>query len=423
MSIVSTPASAEAVNAQLHQIEGGITAPLGFLANGIHVGLKKRRNDLSLIVSETPAHFATVVTTNIVKAAPILWTQNVLAAGTLVKAIIVNSGNANACTGTVGTEHTCKMAQATAEQFDCGAEEIIVASTGVIGVPMPIEKILEGIPKVAQLLEHSTDAAHQAAEGIMTTDTYSKEVSVEFQLGGKTVKMGAMAKGSGMIHPNMATMLGFVTTDANIAQNVLQMALKECVDDSYHMISVDGDTSTNDMVAVLANGLAGNAKIDVAHHPDYPVFAEALRYVCQNLAQQIAKDGEGATKFLSAHVEEADSKQQARVLAKAIVSSSLVKSAFFGEDANWGRIISSMGATGVAFDPENVSLTLSSSKGNLLMLQHGEPKPFSEEVAKEILSERDIDIHVQLHSGEEQATAWGCDLSHEYVTINSSYRS
>jgi len=423
MSTVSTPTPAEASIAPPKVIDGGITAPLGFLANGIHIGLKKRRNDLSLIVSEIPATFATVVTTNIVKAAPILWTQQILESGNPVKAVIVNSGNANACTGTVGVQHTRQMAQTTAAQLECKDEEVLVASTGVIGVPMPIEKLVAGIPKVAKRLEHSASAAKHAAEGIMTTDTYLKDIAVEFQLGGKTVKMGAMAKGSGMIHPNMATMLGFVTTDAKIAKNVLQMALKECVDDSYHMISVDGDTSTNDMVAVLANGQAENPEIDTVSHPEYPVFVSALRFVCQNLAQQIAKDGEGATKFLSAHVEEASSKQQARVLAKAIVSSSLVKSAFYGADANWGRILSSMGATGVAFDPENVSLSLSSSKGSLLMLHHGEPKPFDEEIAQRILGERDIDIHVQLHSGTEKATAWGCDLSHDYVTINSSYRS
>jgi glutamate N-acetyltransferase/amino-acid N-acetyltransferase len=407
----------------IEQIEGGITTALGYTANGIHAGLKKRRADLSLIVSDVPAQLAAVFTTNTVKAAPILWSQAIAQGGKPVRAILINSGNANACTGATGMTHTEQMAQQAATELNCISQEVVIASTGVIGVPLPIEKILTGIPLVAQQVAQSKEASDHAAEGIMTTDTYTKQTAVQVRLGGKTVTIGGMAKGSGMIHPNMATMLGFITTDANISHEALQIALRETVEDSYHMISVDGDTSTNDMVALLANGQAGNPLIDNRNHPDYKAFRLALQVVNQALAQSIAKDGEGATKFLTVHVLSAGSKSQARALAKAIISSSLVKSAFYGADANWGRIISAMGATGVPFEPEKVSLSLVSTAGGLLMLEQGEPLPFDEERAQMILEERDIEIRVELNAGASSATAWGCDLSHEYVTINSSYRS
>jgi glutamate N-acetyltransferase/amino-acid N-acetyltransferase len=405
-----------------HPVNGGVTAAQGFKAAGDFVGIKKAKKDLALIVSDCPAVAAACLTTNVVKAAPILWCLAVIDGGQPVKGIVVNSGNANACTGELGVLHTEQMAQATAKHLGCQPEEILVASTGVIGVPLPIETIVRGIQTVSAQIEDSPEAGHLAAEAIMTTDTFPKETAVTVEIGGKTVTIGGMAKGSGMIHPNMATMLAFITTDAAISAEMLQKALKDSTEDSYNMISVDGDTSTNDMVSVLANGLAGNPLID-SEDEDYALFKQALNHVNQTLAQAIARDGEGATKFLSAHVKNAASKTVARTLAKSIISSSLVKSAFYGEDANWGRILAAMGYAGVEFDPAKVDLSLVSPAGCIEMLKAGQPVPFDESIAKAILQEKDIDIQVDLHAGTAGATAWGCDLSHDYVSINASYRT
>lgn len=409
-------------------IEGGITAASGFRANGIHAGLKKRKKDLTLVCSDTPAYAAAVFTTNVAKAAPVVWSRQVVQGRHLVKAVIVNSGNANACTGPSGLLHTRQMAEATAQtlterNFACRPEEVLVASTGVIGVPLPIDKVLSGIPQLAGSLGNDETAALRAAEGILTTDSGVKQIAVRVDIDGTPVTIGAMAKGSGMIHPNMATMLSFIATDADIAPEVLQVALRESVDETYHMISVDGDTSTNDMVVLLANGRAGNPTIASRNQPSYEMFRAALHAVNRTLAEAIAQDGEGASKFLKAQVTGAASKSHARALAKAIVSSTLVKAAFYGADANWGRIVSAMGATGVPFAPEQISLSLSSAAGSILLLERGEPMPFDEAHGLRVLAERNIDIHVALHAGASEATAWGCDLTHDYVTVNSSYRS
>lgn len=402
--------------------EGGIASPQGFLANGIHAGIKKKKKDLAIIHSQQPAQVGAVFTTNTVKAAPILWCQQSLAGGHKIHGIVVNSGNANACTGTKGMVHTRQMAEMTSACLKCKPEEILVASTGVIGVPLTMEPVLIGIEMLTDQLAAGTEAGQQAAEAILTTDTFIKEIAVQFELGDATVTIGAMAKGSGMIHPNMATMLAFVTTDAEIAQPLLQQALVESVDGSYHMISVDGDTSTNDMVAILANGMAGNTPI-TEPNADYAKFKQALALVNQHLAQAIAKDGEGATKFLTVNVNNAPSKTMAQQLAKSVVSSSLVKSAAYGEDANWGRVLAAMGATGIDFEPMLVNLAMSSAVGSVSLLEMGQPVFFDEAFAKLVLQEKEIEFQVDLQQGAEAATAWGCDLSHEYVSINSSYRS
>lgn len=412
----------QSANPVFQVIAGGIAAPAGFLANGIYAGIKKKRKDLAMIASLKPAVAAAVFTTNTVKAAPVLWSQQVMNSGNSVLGIVVNSGNANACTGPVGMVHARQMAEMTAGCLQCQPEEVLVASTGVIGVSLPIEPLLAGIAQLADNLQSDAEAGSQAAEAILTTDTFIKEIAVQFELDGVPVTIGAMAKGSGMIHPNMATMLAFVTTDANITQPLLQKALKDSVDSSYHMISVDGDTSTNDMVAVLANGLADHAPItEEGEH--YETFKQALNFVNAHLAQAIAKDGEGATKFLTVTVNNAATKPLAQKLAKGVISSSLVKSAAYGEDANWGRVLAAMGAVGEQFNPDWVSLLVKSEAGALELLTDGQPVAFDEGVAKAILQEKNIEFHIDLHAGAESATAWGCDLSHEYVSINSSYRS
>ncbi|MBX2860030.1 MAG: bifunctional glutamate N-acetyltransferase/amino-acid acetyltransferase ArgJ [Vampirovibrio sp.] len=408
---------------QLQAVAGGIAAPEGFQVSGVKAGIKNmEKPDVALIVSQVPATVAAMMTTNVVKAAPIQWCQTVLSQQSKVSAIVVNSGNANACTGKQGMVHAHQMAETTASALGLDLHQILVSSTGVIGVPLPIEKVLAGIQNAATVLSDTADKAEDAATAIMTTDTYTKQVAVTVEIGGKIVTIGGIAKGSGMIHPNMATMLAFVTTDADIEQSLLQKALQESVADSYHMISVDGDTSTNDMVAVLANGLAENQTI-TEENEDFAKFKTALQYVNQTLAQQIAKDGEGATKFLAVTVKGAATKQDAQALGRAVVSSSLVKAAFYGEDANWGRIIGAMGTAGVNFDTTLVSMTATSSQGELEFLKAGVPLPFDEAHAKQVLSEKDIAVTIQLVDGTAQATAWGCDLSHEYVSINGDYRT
>ncbi|PZM80796.1 MAG: ornithine acetyltransferase [Candidatus Melainabacteria bacterium] len=401
---------------------GSVTSAKGFKAAGAHIGVKRKRKDLALIYSEVPATVACMFTTNVMKAAPILWNQSVVAKSQTVRGIVINSGNANSCTGKEGLENAEIMAATYADCIGVKPEEILVCSTGVIGVQLPMEIITKGIINTATSLEHSKLAGQLAAEAIMTTDTYTKQISVEFEVGGKKVVLGAMAKGSGMIHPNMATMLSFITTDLDIAPQMLEKALKDSGADTYNMISVDGDTSTNDMVAIMANGLAGNETI-VSEDAGYFTFCEVLKQVNTHLAKVIVQDGEGATKFLEAQVKSVGSKEDARLLARSIVSSSLVKTAFFGEDANWGRIICAMGYSGAKFDPAHVSISLESAGGILELLKHGEPVCVNEILAKQILAEKNIIIHVNMNTGIEEATAWGCDLSYDYVRINGSYRT
>ncbi|NMA83360.1 MAG: bifunctional ornithine acetyltransferase/N-acetylglutamate synthase [Epulopiscium sp.] len=403
-------------------IIGGVTVPLGFQAAGHHIGIKKVKKDLSIVYSEKPAHMAGVFTTNVVKAAPVLWGKEILKNQETVQAIVVNSGNANACTGDQGLRDTETMAMATADCLGLEPKKVLVASTGVIGVPLPIDKICNGIKKTVTMLSASLESGTTAAEGIMTTDTFSKEIAVEFNIGEKIIRIGGMAKGSGMIHPNMATMLSFITTDVDISQNLLQKALQESVEDSYHMISVDGDTSTNDMVVVLANGLAQNKTIKEGTK-EYILFKEALQFVNTYLAKRIVQDGEGATKFLEVEVSGTKTKKEAQQLIKTILTSSLVKTAFFGEDANWGRILAAMGYSGILFDPQGVSISLKSRMGEIIVMQQGNPIIFDEIKAKEILQEKEIQIYISLEHGRQKAVGWGCDLTYDYVKINGDYRT
>lgn len=401
---------------------GSVTSAKGFHAAAAHIGIKRKRKDLALLWSEVPANVACVFTTNVMKAAPIIWNQQVVAQSGKIHGIVINSGNANSCTGEQGLVNTEVMAKTYAACMGVDAKEILVCSTGVIGVQLPMEIITKGIISTSASMEHSPLAGQLAAEAIMTTDTYTKQISVVFEVDGKKVVLGAMAKGSGMIHPNMATMLSFITTDLNIAPHLLEKALKESTCDTYNMISVDGDTSTNDMVAIMANGLAGNTMIE-SEDDGYFAFCSALKTVNTHMAKVIVQDGEGATKFLEAQVANATSVDDARLLARSIVSSSLVKTAFFGEDANWGRIICAMGYSGAKFDPATVSISLKSAGGVINLLSGGEPVCVNEILAKQILAEKSIIIEVDMKSGESSATAWGCDLSYDYVRINGSYRT
>ena len=404
----------------IKEIAGSVTAPIGYSATGAHIGLKKKKKDLTIIKSEISATTSGVFTQNLVKAAPVLWNQQIV--NNKVKAIVVNSGNANACTGELGFKHTEIMAQTLADCINATKEEIIVSSTGVIGVHLPIDKIVEGIKTVVSTLETTREAAKRAAEGIITTDTYTKEIAVEVEIGGKPVRIGGMAKGSGMIHPNMATMLSFVTTDADISKIMLDKALKDSVENTYNMISVDGDTSTNDMVIVLANAMAQNTSI-TEENENYFKFKSALDYVNKYLAKQIVNDGEGVTKVLEVVVKGTSTKDDARKIAKSIICSNLVKTAFFGEDANWGRILCAAGYSGANFNPEKTSISFSSLGGEITLFSNGEPLNFDEDKALQILKERKIQILLSLQDGTEEAAAWGCDLSYEYVKINGEYRT
>ncbi len=400
----------------MQQIAGGVCAPKGFLAGAAMAEIKKAgKYDVGLIVSEVEAAVAGVFTTNRVKAAPVIYSKKVVEGGR-AKGIVLNSGNANACTGEQGMADCLAMGQAAASVLGTGAELVAVASTGVIGVEMPMDKVLPGVKKAGEAL--STQGAHAVALAMMTTDTFAKETAVEISLAGHQVRIGGVAKGSGMIHPNMATMLGFITTDARIDAGVLQEALQEAAAESFNMITVDGDTSTNDTLLILANGLAGNSP-PVTGSDDLRQFKAALSQVCRELAKMIARDGEGATKFLEVEVGGAGSLGDARQAARGIAGSSLAKAAFYGEDANWGRIICALGYSIETFDPDRVDIFL----GELQVSKAGAGLPFSEEEAKEILSRKDIKVRVELNLGDFRATAWGCDLSHEYVTINGSYRT
>lgn len=418
--MINTTQSIEEKNPQgkWFWIEGGVDAPLGFKATGVKAEIKNpNKYDVAMIYSEVKAQGAGVYTRNKVKAHPLLLTMKHLEKE-VAQAIVINSGNANACVGKDGDEAAWIMAQKTAQMLGIVPEEVLVASTGVIGVKMPLDRVEQGIEKAAsKLLQSNTskEDAHLAALAIMTTDTVPKESACELRTDQGVVRLGAMAKGSGMIHPNMGTMLGFITTDAVIPANDLQTLLREAVEDSFNMVTVDGDTSTNDMVLALANGQSGVVLKD----EDWREFREMFLAVCKKLAQDIARDGEGASKFLQVQVEGAGSVEDARQIAKSICGSSLVKTAIFGEDANWGRILAAAGYSGAEFDPNKVDIYL----GTIIVAQEGQGVDFSEEEAKKILMNKDIQVRVVLREGEAQATAWGCDLTHEYVTINGSYRT
>ena len=404
----------------LKHIDGGVCAAKGFTAGGIHCGIRKNRTkkDLALIVSEVPAAAAATYTTNLVKGAPLTVTKAHIANG-YARAVICNSGNANTCNAD-GIEVAEQMSALLADALAIDAADVVVASTGVIGQPLNIEPIAAGIPALIDSL--SADGSDAAAEGIMTTDTIKKEVAVEFTAGGKTCRIGGIAKGSGMIHPNMATMLVFITTDCAIAPAMLQKALSADIPNSFNMVSVDGDTSTNDMVTVLANGLAGNAEI-TAEGEDYAAFCAALNAVTANLCRLIAADGEGATKMLECIVTGAADTATAKTVAKSVICSSLLKAAMFGADANWGRVLCAIGYSGAKVDVNKVDVSFRSDKGVIDVCKNGAGIPFSEEIAKEILLQKNIDILIELNSGDDAATAWGCDLTYDYVKINGDYRT
>ena len=404
----------------MKMISGGVCAAQGFKANGVHCGIRHNRTkrDLALIVSDIPANAAAVYTTNLVKGAPLIVTQNHIADGK-AQAIICNSGNANTCNAN-GIEIAEAMSALVANATGVKPSDVVVASTGVIGQPLNLEPIEKGMPALAEGL--SVEGAEAAAEAILTTDTVKKEVAVEFTLGGKTCRMGGIAKGSGMIHPNMATMLVFITTDAAISAEMLHKALSTDVVNTFNMTSVDGDTSTNDMVTVLANGMAGNSEV-TCEGEDFTAFMLALNSITVSLCRSIAGDGEGATKLLECTATGADTPEAARISAKSVICSSLVKAAMFGADANWGRILCAIGYSGADVDISKIGVKFHSPKGEIEVCRNGASVPFSEELAKQILLEKEIEIWVSLGDGPYSATAWGCDLTYDYVKINGDYRT
>lgn len=407
----------------MKQIKGGVTAAKGYEAASTAAGIKYQgRTDMALIYSQVPCVSAGTFTTNVVKAAPVKWDRQIVDSGAGVQAVVVNSGIANACTGEEGMGYCKETAEAAAKALNIDAAGVLVGSTGVIGMQLPMQKLVDGIQVLAGKKAEGLQSGHDAALAIMTTDTVEKEMAVEIEIGGKTVKIGGMSKGSGMIHPNMCTMLAFITTDAAITKEALQKALSEDVEDTYNMISVDGDTSTNDTAILLANGLAGNQEITYAS-PEYETFKEALHMVNETLAKKMAGDGEGATALFEVKVVGAESIKQAKTLAKSVVCSNLTKAAIAGHDATWGRILCAMGYSGVQFDPEKVDLFFESKAGKLQIIENGVATDYSEEVATKILSEPEITATADIKMGDYSATAWGCDLTHEYININADYRS
>ena len=407
----------------MKQIQGGVTAAKGFEAAGVEAAIKyQNRKDMALIVSKAPCTVAGTFTSNVVKAAPVLWDKQIVEHSAFAQAVVVNSGIANACTGRQGLDCCEAEAKCAGELLGVPTDAVLVASTGVIGMQIPVDKITAGIKKLVTAKADTLEAGSDAAHAIMTTDTISKEIAIETEIGGKTVTLGGMCKGSGMIHPNMCTMLSFVATDANISKEMLQKALSEVVPDTYNMVSVDGDTSTNDTVLLLANGLAGNPEI-TEENEDYKIFKEALFEVNKTQAMHIAGDGEGATALFEVTIQGAESKEQAVTLAKSVITSSLTKAAIFGHDANWGRILCAMGYSGAKFDPENVDLYFESAAGKLQIITKGVAVDYSEEEATKILSEPKVTATADIHMGEATATAWGCDLTYDYVKINADYRS
>jgi len=405
------------------KINGGVTAPKGFLASGLNAGIKNQtKKDMAMVFSSTPCAAAGVFTTNLVKAAPVKWDKEIVTTSPYVQAVVVNSGIANACTGAEGLGYCADTAAEAAAALNIPKTAVLVASTGVIGKQLPIDKIKSGVTALSKVLGSSREDAKLAAEAIMTTDTKSKEVACTFELGGKQVTVAGMCKGSGMIHPNMCTMLCFVTTDVAISHELLQKALSEDVVDTFNMISVDGDTSTNDTVLVMANGQAENTPI-TKEGEDYKTFCEALHFIMLELSKKIAGDGEGCTCLFEATVIGAKDKNQARTIAKSVVCSSLTKAAVFGHDANWGRILCAMGYSGAQFDPEVVDIWLESKAGTIKIVENGIATDYSEETATKILSEEEVIAKMDIKEGNETATAFGCDLTYEYVKINGDYRS
>lgn len=405
------------------KINGGVTAPKGFLASGLNAGIKNQtKKDMAMVFSSTPCAAAGVFTTNLVKAAPVKWDKEIVTTSPYVQAVVVNSGIANACTGAEGLGYCADTAAEAASALNIPKTAVLVASTGVIGKQLPIDKIKSGVTALSKVLGSSREDAKLAAEAIMTTDTKSKEVACTLELDGKQVTVAGMCKGSGMIHPNMCTMLCFVTTDVAISHELLQKALSDDVVDTFNMISVDGDTSTNDTVLVMANGQAENTPI-TKEGEDYKTFCEALHFIMLELSKKIAGDGEGCTCLFEATVIGAKDKNQARTIAKSVVCSSLTKAAVFGHDANWGRILCAMGYSGAQFDPEVVDIWLESKAGTIKIVENGIATDYSEETATKILSEEEVIAKMDIKEGNETATAFGCDLTYEYVKINGDYRS
>ena len=404
-------------------ITGGVTAAKGFEAAGAEAGIKyKNRKDMAIVYSRKPCVLAGTFTSNVVKAAPVPWDKKVVEESPFGQAVIINAGIANACTGKEGYSYCDKTAKAAAKALGIPEESVLVASTGVIGMQLPIDRIEAGVEKLAKLKEATLAAGTQAAEAIMTTDTRSKQVAVEFEVGGVKVTIGGMCKGSGMIHPNMCTMLAFVTTDAVISKELLMKAVKEDVVDTFNMISVDGDTSTNDTLLVMANGMAENPEIKEGT-PEYEEFKAALHYINESLAKMMAGDGEGATALFETKVIGADTKEHARILSKSVICSSLTKAAIYGHDANWGRILCALGYSGVQFDPEKIELFFESKSGRIQIYKDGVATDYSEEEASKILADPEVTVLVDMKMGNETATAWGCDLTYDYVKINADYRS
>lgn len=410
------------INDEIKIVKSKITAPKGFLAGGIHSGIKKYKKDLSIIYSKVPALCSAVYTKNVVKAPPLLWCESLTKNNEKIQAIVINSGNANACTGERGYNDALLTAETLSDTLSIPKKSVMVTSTGVIGVYLPVDKIVKGIKELAPKLSDDDESAQNCALGILTTDTFKKEITLEVDIKNTKVTISGIAKGSGMIHPNMATMLNFITTDINIEKELLDEAFKSNIDDTFNMITVDGETSTNDMAVILANGMANNPVINKKDE-DYEKFKKALFIVTKELAKDIVKDGEGASKLIECKVAGTKTKQEARVLVKAILNSNLVKTAFFGEDANWGRVISSMGATGIDFDPNKTTIDFESKKGTIRLFENGSPVIFNEEYALEILKEKEIKVLIRLTSGNFEAVGWGCDLSYDYVKINAEYRS
>lgn len=404
----------------IKRIDGGVCAAKGFSASGVHCGIRKNRTkrDLALIFSEEKCTAAAVYTTNLVKGAPLIVTKNHISDG-YAKAVICNSGNANTCNAN-GIEVAEEMCVLLAQKLNIDANDVVVASTGVIGQPLNITPIKNGIPALVDAL--STDGSAMASEGIMTTDTFKKEVAVEFEIGGKTCRMGGIAKGSGMIHPNMATMLVFITTDCAISSEMLKKALTTDIQTTFNMVSIDGDTSTNDMVSVLANGTANNPEI-TSENADFEIFMKALNTVTVALCRLIAADGEGATKLLECKAFNAKDLETAKIVAKSVICSSLFKAAMFGADANWGRVLCAIGYSGADVDVHKIDVTFRSKKGDLTVCVDGAGVAFSEDLAKEILLEDEIEILIDLKSGNCSSTTWGCDLTYDYVKINGDYRT
>ncbi len=407
----------------MKQIPGGVTAAKGFEAAGVEAGIKyKNRMDMAVVYSQVPCKAAGTFTTNVVKAAPVKWDYEVVHNSEYAQAVIINAGVANACTGAEGYGYCLDTAKAAADAFGIPESAVLVASTGVIGMQLPMDKIKHGVELLKDAKGASLEHGTLASKAIMTTDTLNKEIAVEVEIGGKTVTIGGMCKGSGMIHPNMCTMLGFVTTDVNISKELLLKALQTDVADTYNMVSVDGDTSTNDTVLLLANGLAENKEI-TEENEDYKSFCQALNYVNTYLARKIAGDGEGATALFEVKVVGAASKEEAVILSKSVVTSSLTKAAIYGHDANWGRILCALGYSGVQFDPEKVDLYFESAAGKLKIIENGVSTGYSEEEATKILSEPEVTAIADMKMGDSSATAWGCDLTYDYVKINADYRS